>query len=211
MNLRGLLRKSPDADQLCEMIGFPAQRLIELEMGGLTWAGFGEKSPERLAQRNGYRDRDWETRASTVELRIPKLRKGSFFPGFLEPRRMADKALTAATQEAYSQGISTRPALQGDRREGASLPRPADRGRLALALLEATFRGHVEPMRLLDGPSQSDALTSPHIDLPWTPDDERHAFDPCFDERISAKKLYGSDLRRQADTVQLDTLWPDAY
>lgn len=108
MSLRALLEKSPDADLLREMIGFASQRLMELEVGALTGAGYGEKNPERLAQRNGYRERDWQTRAGTVELRIPRLRRGSYFPGFLEPRRMAEKALTAVIQEAYIQGISTR-------------------------------------------------------------------------------------------------------
>ena len=108
MALRGLMEKSADADLLREMIGFAAERLMELEVGALAGAGYGEKSPERLAQRNGYRERDWQTRAGTVELRIPKLRKGSYFPGFLEPRRLAEKALTAVIQEAYIQGISTR-------------------------------------------------------------------------------------------------------
>ena len=108
MSLRALLEKSSDTDLLREMIAFSAQRLMELEVAGVTGAGHGERSPDRITQRNGYRDRDWETRAGTVELRIPKLRRGSYFPGFLEPRRMAEKALTAVIQEAYVQGVSTR-------------------------------------------------------------------------------------------------------
>jgi transposase-like protein len=108
MTLRTLLEKSSDADLLREMIGFTAQRLMELEVEGHTGAAYGEKSSERLVQRNGYRDRIWETRAGTVELRIPKLRKGSYFPGFLEPRRLAEKALAAVVQEAYVHGVSTR-------------------------------------------------------------------------------------------------------
>jgi len=108
MDLRSLVEKSADADLLREMIAFAAERLMELEVVALTGAAHGEKSPGRMVQRNGYRDRDWETRAGTVELRIPKLRRGSYFPGFLEPRRMAEKALTAVIQEAYIQGISTR-------------------------------------------------------------------------------------------------------
>lgn len=117
MNFLDLVEQAPDADILREMIGFAAERLMQLEVGTVTGAGYGEKDPSYRVQRNGYRERDWETRAGTVELRIPKLRKGSYFPGFLEPRRMAEKALTAVipaqTQSfcregAYIQGISTR-------------------------------------------------------------------------------------------------------
>ena len=108
MNLRTLVEKSDDGDFLREMIGFAAQRLMDLDVEAVTGAAHGVRDPDRMNQRNGYRDRPWETRAGTVELRIPKLRKGSYFPAFLEPRRMAEKALTAVIQEAYVQGISTR-------------------------------------------------------------------------------------------------------
>jgi putative transposase len=66
---------------------YSSQRLMEMEVGARTGADYGHKDPDRLVQRNGYRARDWDTRAGTVELQIPKLRKGSYFPGFLEPRR----------------------------------------------------------------------------------------------------------------------------
>jgi putative transposase len=108
MNLQTLLEKTSDPDFLREMISFTAQRLMALEVEALTGAEPGARTADRLNHRNGYRDRDWETRAGTVELRIPKLRKGSYFPAFLEPRRMSEKALTAVIQEAYVQGVSTR-------------------------------------------------------------------------------------------------------
>ena len=88
------------------MIGVVASRMMEVE--GLTGAAHGERSASRTNQRNGYRERIWETRAGTVPLETPKLRKGSYFPAFLEPRRASEKALTAVIQEAYVQGVSTR-------------------------------------------------------------------------------------------------------
>ncbi len=106
--LKSLLEKAPDADFLRDMIQFAAQRIMDLEVEALCGAGYGERSETRSNKRNGHRDRAWETRAGTVPLQIPKLRKGSYFPGFLEPRRTAEKALVAVIQEAYVQGISTR-------------------------------------------------------------------------------------------------------
>jgi putative transposase len=86
------LEKSSDADRLCEMIGFAAHRLMELEVENLTGAADGTCSADRINHRDRCREGDWETRAGTVELGIAKLRKGSYFPGFLEPRRMVEKA-----------------------------------------------------------------------------------------------------------------------
>jgi transposase-like protein len=108
MALGELLEKGSDADLLRAMIGFVAQRLMELDVEGLCGAAHGERTPARTNLRNGYRDRLWETRAGSVELRIPKLRKGAYFPAFLEPRRTAEEALAAVIQEAYVQGVSTR-------------------------------------------------------------------------------------------------------
>jgi putative transposase len=108
MALAELAEKGADIDVLRQMVQFMAQRLMELDVEGRCGAGYDEKSAERINSRNGYRDRTWDTRAGSVELKIPKLRQGSYFPGFLEPRRTAEKALTAVIQEAYVQGISTR-------------------------------------------------------------------------------------------------------
>lgn len=80
----------------------------EMEVNAKTGAALVERTPDRLEQRNGYRDRDREMRAGTVELRVPKLRKGPDFPGFLLPRRMAEKALTAVILEAHVDGVSMR-------------------------------------------------------------------------------------------------------
>ena len=108
MALAELLEKGSDRDLLREMIGFVAQRLMDLDVEGLVGAGHGERAEGRENWRNGYRERDWHTRSGTIPLRIPKLRRGSYFPGFLEPRRSSEKALAAVIQEAYVQGISTR-------------------------------------------------------------------------------------------------------
>lgn len=114
MNLRDLLEKTPDADLLREMIGFAAERLMELEVGAVTGPACGEQDPTWRMPRKGYSDQDRETRARTVELRIPKLRKGSYFPGFLKPRRMAEDGLCCTNR------VMSRPPLS----PGTLIPRP---------------------------------------------------------------------------------------
>ena len=106
--LSELAEKGADADFIRQTLQHALQRLMEMDVESLCQAAYGERSDERINSRNGYRDRGYETRAGKVDLKIPKLRTGSYFPGFLEPRRTAEKALTAVIQEAYIQGISTR-------------------------------------------------------------------------------------------------------
>jgi transposase-like protein len=89
MDLMALIEKAPDADVLREMIEVISNRLMQMEVESLTGAAHGERSMNYINQRNSYRARHWETRVGTVKLSIPKLRKGSYLPGFLEPRRAA--------------------------------------------------------------------------------------------------------------------------
>jgi transposase-like protein len=108
MALIELIEKGADSDLVRELLAFAADRMMELEVEARTGAPAGARSPDRFTHRNGYRERAWETRAGRIDLAIPKLRKGSYLPSFLEPRRTAEKALTAVIQEAYVHGISTR-------------------------------------------------------------------------------------------------------
>ena len=106
--LAELVEKGAQDEVVRELLTHVAERLMEFEIEQPTGAEYGERRSERTNSRNGYRDRLWETRVGSVDLRIPKLRRGSYLPAFLEPRRTAEKALAAVIQEAYIQGVSTR-------------------------------------------------------------------------------------------------------
>jgi putative transposase len=111
IGLSELLRKAmieQDAGFLKEGIRVLSQALMEMEVEEHVGAGRHERSPARTGQRNGYRQRDWDTRVGTVELKVPRVRDSSYFPSLLEPRRRAERALSAVVQEAYVHGISTR-------------------------------------------------------------------------------------------------------
>jgi len=111
MALTELLRKAgldSDLDFLRESVRLMTERLMELEVEAQLGAARHERTPERTGQRNGYRERQWDTRVGSIPLRIPRVRDGSYFPSLLEPRRRAEQALVAVVQEAYVQGISTR-------------------------------------------------------------------------------------------------------
>ena len=98
MTLKALVEKGSDDDLLREMMAYVANRMRDREVESLTGAAHGERTPTRVNHRNGYRERTWETRAGTVDLEIPRLRKGSYFPGFLEPRRASEKARRTSLQ-----------------------------------------------------------------------------------------------------------------
>jgi transposase-like protein len=111
MALGELLRKAeaePDVDVLRAGVRVLAQALLELEVTQHVGAARHERTPERTGQRNGYRERAWDTRVGTVDLRVPRVREGSYFPALLEPRKRAERALVAVVQEAYIEGVSTR-------------------------------------------------------------------------------------------------------
>src|SRR3954447_3528227 len=111
MALSGLLRKAdlePDADFLREGLKLLAEELMDCEVSQQLGAERHERSPLRQGQRNGYRERDWDTRVGTIELKVPRVWDGSYFPSLLEPRRRAKRAMLAVVQEAYVQGVSTR-------------------------------------------------------------------------------------------------------
>jgi putative transposase len=108
MALVELLQKSGDSDFLRAVAEAVLQILMEADVEGLIGAGRHERSAERLNYRNGYRERSLDTRLGSLQLRIPKLRQGSYFPPFLEPRKTAEKALVAVIQEAWIGGLSTR-------------------------------------------------------------------------------------------------------
>lgn len=111
IGLQKLLRKAMidhDADFLKEGVRVLSQALMEMEVEEHVGAGRHERSAGRVGQRNGYRERAWDTRVGTVELKVPRVRDGGYFPSLLEPRRRAERALAAVVQEAYVHGVSTR-------------------------------------------------------------------------------------------------------
>ena len=108
MPLAELLAKHDEGDFLRAVAEAVLQLIMEADVEGVVGAGRHERAEGRTTYRNGYRDRALDTRLGTLNLRVPKLRQGSYFPGFLEPRRTSEKALVAVIQEAWIGGVSTR-------------------------------------------------------------------------------------------------------
>lgn len=144
-----LLRKyqgDAEADVLREGIKFLAEALMELEVSEQIGAGRYERSATRKTYRNGYRDREWDTRVGTVTLKIPRLREGSYFPSLLEPRRRAERVLLAVVQEAYVLGVSTRKVDDLVRRLGLDGISKSEVSRICSELDEAMERFRSRPL-----------------------------------------------------------------
>ena len=166
--LTELAEKGPDIDLVRDMLQLAAQKLMEMDVEALCGAAYGERSIPRENSRNGFRDRPWETRAGAIDLRIPKLRKGSYFPGFPGASSHGRKGADGGHPGSVRSRISTRSVdelvkalgmtgisksqvsrlCSRDRRTSASVLQPADRGRLAVSLdrrdlcESARFRPH---------------------------------------------------------------------
>ena len=111
MDVLDLLRKhteDADLDFLREALAVLVEAVMDADVSSRIGAGLGERTASRVTQRNGYRERRWDTRVGSLELQIPKLRQGSYFPALLEPRRRSERALLAVVQQAYVEGVSTR-------------------------------------------------------------------------------------------------------
>jgi putative transposase len=161
MALAELVEKGAQDEVVPELLAHVAERLMEFEVEQRTRAEYGERTPSAATAATGTAIGLWETRVGSVDLRIPKLRRGAYFPAFLEPRRTAEKALAAVIQEAYIQGVSTRSVdelvkamdmagiskSQGsrlcaeiDERVNAFLTRPLE-GDWAYLWIDATYEG----------------------------------------------------------------------
>ena len=166
--MESLLRKyktNPDVDALRERVKLLAQELMELEVKDKTGAERHERSKGRRAYRNGYREREWDTRVGTIPLRIPRLREGSHLPRLIEPRRRAERAVLSFIQEAYVHGVSTRRAEDVVRPLGLDGISKSEVSRICAALDEGAARFRERPLEeeypyvWLDGKGSRSATT----------------------------------------------------
>ena len=130
------------ADVIRESVRAVAQELMEAEISELIGAERGERRPEdRATHRNGYRPRRWDTRAGEIELQIPKMRQGSYFPSFLQPRKRSEQALVSVVQQAYVCGVSTRRVDQLVERPGCVSRSPRSAGSRACSTSKSRRSG----------------------------------------------------------------------
>jgi transposase-like protein len=149
MALESLLRKyktNPDVDALREGVKLLAQELMELEVKDKTGAERYERTEERKTYRNGYREREWDTRVGTIPLRIPRLREGSYLPSLIEPRRRAERAVLSVIQEAYVHGVSTRKVEDLVRQLGLDGVSKSEVSRICATLDEGVTRFRERPL-----------------------------------------------------------------